>query len=86
MDYIISPKANAEVTVYFGEAPVSARRLRRGREAERRPLRQFHATDEAYFKDVWYWNTPTVTCLDGRGDICTDFDAWTKAWTEITGS
>ena len=37
----------------------------------------FHAKDETYFKDVWYWNTPTETCLDGRGDICTDFDAWT---------
>ena len=45
----------------------------------------FHAADEAYFKDVYYWNTPTKTCLDGRGDICTDFDAWTKVWTEIKG-
>ena len=39
MNYIISPKANADVTVYFGEAPVSAAGLRRGREAERRSLR-----------------------------------------------
>ncbi len=39
MDYIISPKANADVTVYFGEAPGQRRGVRRGREAERRPLR-----------------------------------------------
>jgi hypothetical protein len=46
----------------------------------------FHAKDETYFKDVWYWNTPSTTCLDGRTDVqCTDFDAWTKVWTEVTG-
>ena len=45
----------------------------------------FHATDEEYFKDVYYWNTPTAECLDGRGPICKDFSEWTKAWTEIKG-
>jgi len=45
---------------------------------------QFHAADEAYFKNIYYWNTPTTECLDGRGPICKDFDAWTQAWTEIT--
>ncbi len=87
MNYIISPKANADVTVYFGEAPVSAGCLRRGREAERRATatRSTRPTRRT---------SPTCTtgtrrqsrCLDGRGDICTDFDAWTQAWTEITGA
>jgi putative spermidine/putrescine transport system substrate-binding protein len=86
MDYIISPKANADVTVYFGEAPVSAAACLEAEKQSKGFCEQFHAADEQYFKDIWYWNTPTVTCLDGRGDICTDFDAWTKAWTEITGS
>jgi putative spermidine/putrescine transport system substrate-binding protein len=86
MDYIISPKANADVTVYFGEAPVSAAACVEAEKQSAGWCEQFHAADEAYFKDIWYWNTPTVTCLDGRGDICTDFDAWTQAWTEITGA
>jgi putative spermidine/putrescine transport system substrate-binding protein len=86
MDYIISPKANADVTVFFGEAPVSAKACAEAEKQSAGWCEQFHAADEAYFKDIWYWNTPTVTCLDGRGDICTDFDAWTQAWTEITGS
>jgi putative spermidine/putrescine transport system substrate-binding protein len=85
MDYILSPKANADVTVYFGEAPVSAAACVEAEKQSAGHCDQFHATDEAYFKDVWYWNTPTKTCLDGRGDICTDFDAWTKVWTEVTG-
>ncbi len=86
MDYIISPKANADVTVYFGEAPVSEKACAEAEKQSPGHCEQFHANDEAYFKDVWYWNTPTTTCLDGRTDVkCTDFDAWTKAWTEITG-
>jgi len=86
MDYIISPKANADVTVYFGEAPVSAAACAEAEKQSAGFCDQFHAADEQYFKNIWYWNTPTTTCLDGRGNICTDFDAWTKAWTEITGA
>ena len=86
MDYIISPKANADVTVYFGEAPVSAPACVEAEKQSPGWCEQFHAADEAYFKNIYYWNTPTTDCLDGRGPICKDFDAWTQAWTEITGS
>jgi putative spermidine/putrescine transport system substrate-binding protein len=86
MDYIISPKANADVTVYFGEAPVSDAACAEAEKQSAGHCDLFHAKDETYFKDVWYWNTPTTTCLDGRTDVqCTDFDAWTKVWTEVTG-
>jgi putative spermidine/putrescine transport system substrate-binding protein len=84
MDYIISPKANADVTVYFGEAPVSAPACAEAEKQVAGWCDQFHAADEAYFKNIYYWNTPTTECLDGRGPICKDFDAWTQAWTEIT--
>ena len=86
MNYIISPKANADVTVYFGEAPVSEAACAEAEKQSPGHCDTFHATDESYFADVYYWNTPTVSCLDGRGDICTDFDAWTQAWTDITGA
>jgi len=85
MDYILSPKANADVTVYFGEAPVSEAACAEAEKQSAGHCDVFHANDEEYYKQIYYWNTPTKTCLDGRGDICTDFDAWTKAWTEITG-
>jgi putative spermidine/putrescine transport system substrate-binding protein len=85
MDYIISPAANAQVTVYFGEAPVSDAACAEAEKLSPGHCDTFHAKDETYFSDVFYWNTPTKSCLDGRGDICTDFDAWTKVWTEVTG-
>ena len=85
MDYIISPKANAAATVYFGEAPVSPQGCAEAEKLSPGHCDSFHATDEEYFKKVWYWNTPTAECLDGRGPICKDFAAWTQAWTEIKG-
>ena len=86
MNYIISPLPNAQATVWFGEAPVSDAACAEAEKLSPGHCTSFHANDEAYFKNVWYWNTPTKECLDGRGPICTDFDAWTKAWTEITGA
>jgi putative spermidine/putrescine transport system substrate-binding protein len=85
MDYIISPLANATVTVWFGEAPVSNEACAEAEKQSPGHCDIFHATDESYFKDVWYWNTPSKECLDGRGPICTEFSEWTKAWTEIKG-
>ena len=46
----------------------------------------FHADDEAYFDQVWYWTTPIAQCLDGRTDVqCKDYGDWTTAWQEIKG-
>ncbi len=85
MDYIISPLANAQATVWFGEAPVSQAGCDEAEKLSPGHCTTFHATDEEYFKKVWYWNTPSKECLDGRGPICMDFAEWTKAWTEIKG-
>jgi putative spermidine/putrescine transport system substrate-binding protein len=85
MDWIIGPEANAMATVWFGEAPVSPQACAEAEKLSAGHCDLFHATDEAYFKDVYYWNTPSAECLDGRGPICKDFSEWTKAWTEIKG-
>ena len=85
MNYMASPVANATATVWFGEAPTSPEACAEAEKQSAGHCDTFHATDEDYFKDVWYWNTPTKECLDGRGPICTEFSEWTKAWTEIKG-
>ena len=46
---------------------------------------KFHATDEDYFANVYYWNTPVADCGDDRGEVCKDYSEWTQAWTEIRG-
>ncbi len=83
MNHIISPEANAAVAEYFGEAPSNAKSCALTADASH--CDTFHAEDEAYFDQVWYWTTPTKTCLDGRGDICIPYSDWATAWTEIKG-
>ncbi len=83
LDYIDSPKANAQATEYFGEAPVTQDACQY---ASADFCTTYHAGDEAYAAQIYYWTTPITTCLDGRTDVkCTDYAAWTKAWQEIKG-
>ena len=84
MNHIISPKANAAVAEWFGEAP--ANKLACQQTSDKNFCTTFHADDEAYFSNVWYWTTPIAHCLDGRKDVtCKDYSAWTQAWTTIKG-
>ena len=84
MDHIISPKVNAEVAEWFGEAPANSKSC--AETVDKSFCDTFHADDEAYFDQVWYWNTPIVQCLDGRTDVqCKDYGDWTTAWQEIKG-
>jgi putative spermidine/putrescine transport system substrate-binding protein len=83
MNYIISPEANAQATEYFGEAPVTEEAC--GLTEDPNHCETFHATDEAYFDQVYFWKTPVVDCGDDRGEVCKDYSEWTQAWTEIRG-
>lgn len=81
LDYIASPEANAQATAYFGEAPSSQAACDFRDDCE-----SYHAGDADYASKIWYWSTPIADCLDGRTDVeCTDYSAWTTAWSEIKG-
>ncbi|MDF2091434.1 ABC transporter substrate-binding protein [Knoellia sp. 3-2P3] len=85
IDHIVSPKANAAVAEYFGEAPANKKAC--AETTDPKHCDTFHAEDEEYFSQVRYWNTPISACLDGRTDVkCTDYAEWTKAWTEVRNS
>src|SRR5215213_8458839 len=83
MDHIISPKANAAVAEWFGEAPSNAKSC--DETAVKDHCEIFHADDEAYFDRVAYWTTPRKECGDDRGAVCKDYSEWVNAWTEIKG-
>jgi putative spermidine/putrescine transport system substrate-binding protein len=83
MDWIVSPKVNAQVAEYFGEAP--ANRLSCQETADKNHCKVFHADDEDYFGRVALWTTPVKKCGDSRGDACTDYADWVQAWTAIKG-
>ena len=83
MNHIISPKANAAATEYFGEAPSSKEAC--SLTANKDHCTIFHADDEEYFEQIYYWKTPQKDCGDDRGEVCKDYSEWTQAWTEIKG-
>ncbi len=84
LDHIIDPNVNAQVAEWFGEAPANKKSC--AETADKNHCKVFHADDENYFDQVWYWTTPISQCLDGRTDVtCKDYGQWTAAWQEIKG-
>ncbi len=86
MNHMASAEANAQAT--------SGSAKRRPAKPPARPPRTispghcdaFHATDEAYFENVWYWSTPQADCADADDATeCVDWDGWVEAWTGIVG-
>jgi putative spermidine/putrescine transport system substrate-binding protein len=84
INHLVSPETNAAIAEWFGEAPANSKSC--ALTADANHCATFHADDDAFWADVWYWQTPEVKCVDGRTDVtCKGFDDWIKAWTEIKG-
>jgi putative spermidine/putrescine transport system substrate-binding protein len=82
VNHITSAPINIQIAEYFGEAPGNSKSCALATNPDHCDI--FHAEDTEYWKDVWYWTTPTEKCLDDRTDVkCMDFAKWVEAWTEI---
>jgi putative spermidine/putrescine transport system substrate-binding protein len=81
LDWIVSPKVNAQVAEWFGEAPAQTKAC--GETSDKQFCGTYHALDTGYAGRISYWSTPTRNCGDSRGNTCKDYAAWTQAWTEI---
>ena len=82
MDWIVSPKVNAQVAEYFGEAPAQSKACANTKDPKF--CAEYHAADPGFWKRVYYWNTPVADCGNGSSD-CKDYNAWVQAWTSIKG-
>lgn len=82
MNWIIEPKVNAEVAEWFGEAP--AQSLACDETENPNFCADYHADNPAFWKRVYYWETPLADCGDGSEE-CKDYNDWVKAWTTIKG-
>ncbi len=83
MDWIVSPKVNAQVAEWFGEAPAQSKAC--DFTSDPKFCDDYHAADPSFWKNVYYWNTPLADCGDDRGEECMDYNDWVSAWTEIKG-
>ncbi|MGV0993266.1 MAG: ABC transporter substrate-binding protein [Mycobacterium sp.] len=83
MGYITSPKVNAQVAEYFGEAPAQTKACELTQ--DKNFCATFHATDSAYAEQISYWTTPQKKCVDGSGQNCTAYSEWVDKWQQIKG-
>jgi putative spermidine/putrescine transport system substrate-binding protein len=83
MNWIVSPKTNAAVAEWFGQAPSNAKAC--AQTSDKSFCTTFHANDQKYFDKVHYWTTPRTQCGDSRGAVCKDYAAWVQGWTQIKG-
>lgn len=84
IDHITSAETNAAIAEWFGEAPGNSKSC--ALTADPNHCEIFNADDDAFWEDVWYWQTPEKKCVDGRTNVeCKDFDAWVQGWTEVKG-
>jgi putative spermidine/putrescine transport system substrate-binding protein len=80
IDYVLSPRINAEIAQFFGEAPANAQACHL---AAAGFCDAYHANDQNFWKKIWFWTTPTAHCLDGSDRICTSYTDWVVAWSGI---
>jgi putative spermidine/putrescine transport system substrate-binding protein len=83
MNYIVSPKANAQVAEFFGEAPAQSKAC--NVTSDPSFCSKYHAADPGFWKRVYYWETPVSACGDSRGNVCKNYNDWVSAWTSIKG-
>jgi putative spermidine/putrescine transport system substrate-binding protein len=85
LDWIAGPEANAQVAEWFGEAPSNSKAC--AKTSDPTFCDTYHAADEAYFANVYWWNTPSEKCVDGRTDVkCVPYSEWSKAWSSLRNS
>jgi putative spermidine/putrescine transport system substrate-binding protein len=82
MNYIESPQAQAKVAEFFGEAPANLKAC--ALTTDKNFCTKLHASDESWWKNIYYWTTPTADC-GGKGGTCKTQQDWVNAWTEIRG-
>lgn len=87
MNHIISAQANAEATIWFGEAPVTQKACDAAEAISPGHCAQQHASDEAYWNKIWYWTTPQADCADNdSATTCKNQDDWVQAWSTLRGT
>jgi putative spermidine/putrescine transport system substrate-binding protein len=85
LDYITTPKIQAEQAVSYGETPVNKLACAEMERIKKGSCPIYHANaPSAYFNSIKFWKTPISKCDNGENN-CMDYSAWQQKWTEITG-
>ena len=87
MNHMMSPEANSQATVWFGEAATSPQACEAAEALSPGHCETQHADDETYWENIYYWSTPQEDCADDdAATSCKTQDDWVQAWTTLRGS
>jgi putative spermidine/putrescine transport system substrate-binding protein len=82
IDWITSPAVNAQAAEFFGEAPANPLACAETKNPDHCSV--YFATAPKYWSDVYFWTTPSASCLDGRTDVaCVPYSEWQAAWSAL---
>jgi putative spermidine/putrescine transport system substrate-binding protein len=81
MQYISTPKVQAEQAVSYGETPDNSLACGYMNQIQAGSCEQYHANaPTSYLNSVALWKTPIATCDNGKPD-CVPYAQWESAWT-----
>jgi putative spermidine/putrescine transport system substrate-binding protein len=85
MKYVTTPQVEAKQALVFGETPVNPKACPYMNKIQAGSCAKYHLNEPlSYYNTIKFWKTPIADCGNGKND-CMDYNAWQKAWTEITG-
>jgi putative spermidine/putrescine transport system substrate-binding protein len=85
MQYVTTPPVQAQQALVFGETPVNPLACPFMNKIQAGSCAKYHLNEPlSYYNTIKFWKTPIADCGNGKND-CMDYNAWQKAWTEITG-
>jgi putative spermidine/putrescine transport system substrate-binding protein len=85
MQWVTTPKVQAEQAIYFGETPANKQACAVMDKLSKGSCAAYHANaPQSYFETIKFWKTPLAQCGNGKTD-CVPFNQWQSAWTQITG-
>ncbi|HEY1370260.1 MAG TPA: ABC transporter substrate-binding protein [Gaiellaceae bacterium] len=85
MQYISTPKVQAQQAIYFGETPANTKACAWMDKLSKGSCALYHANASAkYFNSIRFWKTPVADCGNGKKD-CMDYTKWQQAWTQLKG-
>ena len=85
MEYVTTPKVQAEQAIYFGETPANKLACSAMDKIQAGSCKKYHLNAPAsYFNKIKFWKTPRRQCGNGHND-CTTYTQWQQAWQEIKG-
>jgi putative spermidine/putrescine transport system substrate-binding protein len=84
LQYISTPKVQAQQAIFFGETPVNKLACKEMNKLAKGSCAQYHANaPESYYRSIKFWKTPVADCGNGKKN-CIDYTKWVSAWNQAT--